>query len=130
MMEAKAMTSTSAALMLAASSALWSQGDPVVQGPAAPPPLGAVDRSVLEHYVGTYRCELGTAKVAVAKDGRLTLQIDRLRPIPLIADGEARFRPEGVKATLVFHSDAVGISHFVLHREGKEIRADRKRGKA
>jgi hypothetical protein len=36
----------------------------------------------------------------------------------------------GVKATLVFHSDADGISHFVLHREGKQIRADRKRNKA
>jgi hypothetical protein len=130
MMEAKAMISISAALVFAAMSALGSQGTPAVQAPEVPPSAIAVDRSVLERYVGIYKCELGTAKVAVAKDGRLTLQIDRLRPIPLIADGEAQFHPEGVKATLVFHSDADGISHFVLHREGKEIRADRKRSKA
>ena len=123
------MIGTSATLMFAAMSAL-SQGTPAVQAPAVPPPAITIDRSVLERYVGIYKCELGTAKVAVAKDGRLTLQIDRLRPIPLIADGEAQFRPEGVKATLVFHSDADGVSHFVLHREGKEIRADRKRSKA
>ena len=124
------MINTSAALMLAVSSALWSQGEPAGEVPASPLPVVAVDRSALERYVGTYKCELGTAKVVVAKDGRLTLQIDRLRPIPLISDGEAQFRPEGVKATLVFHSDSEGISHFVLHREGKEIRADRKRSRA
>jgi hypothetical protein len=117
--------------MFAAMSALWSTASPAAQTPAgsvpAPPSAIAVDRSVLERYVGTYKSELGTAKVAVGKDGRLTLQIDRLRAIPLIAEGEAQFRPEGVKASLVFHADSDGISHFVLHREGKQIRANRKR---
>lgn len=124
------MSSTPLAIMFAATSALWSP--PAVQqaSVSTPSTAASIDRSVLETYVGTYKSELGTAKVAVGKDGRLTLQIDRLRPIPLIADGEAQFRPEGVKATLVFHSDADGVSHFVLHREGKEIRADRKRSKA
>ena len=128
------MISSSASLMLAATSTLWSASSLAVQMPSgpesAPPAAIAVDRSILERYVGTYKCELGTAKVFVGKDGRLTLQIDRLRPIPLIADGEAQFRPEGVKATLIFHADADGISHFIINKEGKEIRADRKRSKA
>ena len=124
------MSSTPLTIMFAATSALWSP--PAVQqaSVSTPSTAASIDRSVLETYVGTYKSELGTAKVAVGKDGRLTLQIDRLRPIPLIADGEAQFRPEGVKATLVFHSDENGISHFILNREGKGIRADRKRSKA
>ena len=124
------MLSTSSAVIFVAMSALWSA--PPAQPASAPTPsLSAqVDRTVLDTYVGTYKSELGTAKVAVGKDGRLTLQIDRLRPIPLIADGDGQFHPEGVKATLVFHSDESGISHFIINREGKEIRADRKRSKA
>ena len=128
------MMSTSVPLMFAAMSALWSAGALAKQIPAGPLPAApgaiAVDRPMLERYVGTYECELGTAKVAIGKDGRLTLQIDRLRPIPLIADGEAQFHPEGIKATLVFHANADGISHFIISKEGKEIRADRKRSKA
>ncbi len=124
------MISTSETLVFAALAALWSQATPAVQTTSAPA-LSAVDRSALERYVGIYKCELGTAKVAVANDGRLTLQINQLNPIPLIADGEDQFRPEGVKkATLVFRSNADGISHFILNRDGYQIRADRKRSKA
>lgn len=124
------MTSFSANL-LAATVAIWStQGSAQAPAVSTLPQAVILDRALLERYVGTYKCELGTAKVFVGKDGRLTLQIDRLRPIPLIADGEAQFHPEGIKATLVFHADTDGISHFVINKEGKEIRADRKRSKA
>ena len=82
-------------------------------------------------YVGTYKSYIWTAKVGIAKNGQLTLRINDLEPVALIAESDTRFRPAGIKdTTLIFHADANGISHFILNREGKEIRANRKRPKA
>lgn len=122
------MTGISIALAMAAISPLWSTQAPAVANPALPT-SASVDRAALDRYVGTYRSSDWTAKVAVAKSGQLTLQINGLEPVSLIAVSEGQFRPAGVKATLVFHSDTEGVSHFVLHREGTQVRATRKRPK-
>ena len=126
------MTGVSMSLALALTSALWSIAAPA-QTPAGsvPAPLAAaVDPTSLQRYVGTYKSDIWIAKVAVAKNGQLTLQINGLDPVKLVAVTEGQFRPEGMKGiSLVFHSDTAGISHFILNREGNEIRADRKRPK-
>ena len=129
------MTGISLALTLAAMSTIWSVGSPAAQtvGGSGPARLttAAVDPEALGRFAGTYKSYIWTAKVAVAKSGQLTLQINDLEPVALIAESEAQFRPAGIKGTtLVFHADAAGVSHFVLNREGKEIRANRKRPKA
>jgi hypothetical protein len=132
-MEAKAMTSISIALTLAAMSTLWSAGSAAAQmtGGSAGMTAAAVDPSALDGYVGTYKSYIWTAKVGIAKNGQLTLRINDLEPVALIAESDTRFRPAGIKdTTLIFHADANGISHFILNREGKEIRANRKRPKA
>ena len=126
------MTSISIALALAAMSTLWPAESVAAQSTGGPARMtaAAVDLSALQVYVGTYKSYIWTAKVAMAKNGQLTLQINDLEPVALIAESDAQFRPAGIKGTtLVFHADANGISHFILNREGKEIRANRKRPK-
>jgi len=125
------MTGVSMSLALALMSALWSIEAPAAQAQAGPGAVqlnAPVDRTSLERYVGTYKSDIWTAKVAVAKTGQLTLQINGLEPVKLVAVTDGQFRPEGMKGiSLVFHSDTAGISHFILNRQGNEIRADRKR---
>lgn len=124
------MTGTWVALALATASTGSAVAQTATTSGAPVTTAALVDRTVLDRYVGTYRSDDWTAKVAVSKKGQLTLQIDGLAPVVLIADSEAQFHPAGIKATLLFHTEADGSGHFILQREGTQIRAIRKRGKA
>jgi CubicO group peptidase (beta-lactamase class C family) len=95
-------------------------------GPIPPDaPVVAVARSVLESYVGSYKASRGIAKVALADDGGLTIQLGGGEPVRLLATSENEFRAEGMDGKVVFHSGTGKVSHLVVHQGGREIRADR-----
>ena len=95
-------------------------------GPIPPDsPVVSVPRETLESYVGSYKASQGIAKIAIAEDGGLTIQLGGGKPIRLLATGESEFRADGMDGKVVFHGDGGKISNLVLHQGEREIRAYR-----
>ena len=99
---------------------------------AGPVPVDApavtLSRDVLDRYVGSYKASQGFAKVAVAEDGGLTIQLGGGNPIKLHATSETEFRAEGRDGKVVFHGEAGKVSHIILHEGDQQIRGDRQPG--
>lgn len=88
-------------------------------------PVVDVPRPVLESYAGSYKASLGTATVALADDGALTIQFGNGQPIRLLATSQTEFRPEGGDAKVVFHKESGKVGHLVFNRGDQSIRAER-----
>lgn len=90
-------------------------------------PVVSLSRAVLEGYVGSYRASRGIARVALADDGGLTIQLGGGRAIPLLAESETRFRVDDGDLKVVFHESPGNVTHLVVHQGANEIRADREK---
>lgn len=95
-------------------------------GPMPPEPkLVELPKSVLDRYVGDYLAAMGVAKVAIAEDGPMTLQLGGQRPVPIKPVSETEFLVDGVDAKVVFHLEGAAVKRLVIHQGGRELPAER-----
>ena len=93
-----------------------------------PPEAAAVEvpRATLERYVGEYVARAGTATIALADDGQLTIKLGRQQAIPLRAASATEFRPQGVDARVVFKLEQDKVTGLSFHQGERTIEAQRK----
>ena len=95
-------------------------------GPVPPEtPSLTLARDVLQRYAGSYKASQGIAKVALAQDGGLTIQLGNGQPVRLLAVTQTEFRTDGRDAKVIFHSEADKVSHLVFQQGEEQTRADR-----
>jgi CubicO group peptidase (beta-lactamase class C family) len=91
-------------------------------GPVPPeaPPV-AVDRSVLESYVGDYTTPGPVATVALTEAGHLTIQLSGQPAIGMRSISATEFRVEQVNARVVFHSEGGQVTGLTIHQGGQQL---------
>lgn len=96
--------------------------------PAAPsPPPASAASSPLSDYVGVYEIVPGTDLVVREAEGRLTLQVARQNPVPMVPTGGDTFAVVLAGATLEFRRNESGeVTRLLLKQQGFETLATRK----
>jgi D-alanyl-D-alanine carboxypeptidase len=91
----------------------------------AVPQAFAVAPAVLKGYVGTYKTEGPTVKVALAADGSLTIAGPNGEANPMRPVSDTEFRVEGTPMRLVFHPEGGKTDRLTLHRGARELHGKR-----
>ena len=85
----------------------------------------AVDRAVLQAYVGRYQTPGPGAEIALGTDGVLTVQLSGQEAIPLRAVSATEFVVPRVNARIAFHPENGQVNRFVIHQNGRELEGRR-----
>lgn len=93
----------------------------------APPeaPTAVVSREVLASYVGTYVSAGPRIIVALAGDGRLTVQVGGPRPLPMRPVSQTEFAIEGVDVRIRFQPESGAVNRLVVKQGAREMPATR-----
>jgi hypothetical protein len=95
-------------------------------GDVPPEPVAAaVDRTVLQSYVGRYTTMGPAVTIAMTPEGTLTAQLTGQPALALRAISATDFQVRGVGARIVFHPENGATNRLVIHQGGRELPAQR-----
>lgn len=98
------------------------------QAPAARQEITLAE-DVLSQYVGNYQLQPNVFFMVTMAGGKLISQITGQQQVPIFAESETTFFPQGIDATIVFQKDAAGaVTGLVLNQAGRSFPAPRYAG--